>query len=112
MREHPVEGRPRPGFHSMRTSATRGVVRASYRVEKAIRLGSVPSPHENDRLSWADRQIVRCAGDDTELEHHNRHRADFERRRQESQGQLNTACSCSELAPEARTRKVSTTGTD
>src|SRR5580700_8703863 len=66
----------------MRTSATREVVRASYRVEEAIRLRSVPSPPENDRLSWADRQTVRCAGDDTELEHHNRHRADFERRRQ------------------------------
>ena len=64
------------------------MVRARYRVEKAIRLRRIPSPHENDRLTRPDRQTVRCAGDDTELEHHNRHRADFERRRQESQARL------------------------
>ena len=88
IREHPVESRPRPGFHSMHTSALRGVVRASYCVEKPIRLRSVSSPHENQRLSWPDRQTVRCAGDDTELEHHNRHRADFERSGQERQARL------------------------
>jgi len=55
------------------------VVLASYRVQKPIRLWSVPSSHENDQLSWPDRQTVRCAGDDTELEHNNCDRADFER---------------------------------
>ena len=86
--EHPVESRPRPGFYSMHTSAMRGVVRASYRLEKPIRLWSVSSPHENHRLSWPDRQTVRCAGDDTELEHHNGHRADFERRGQQGQAAI------------------------
>jgi hypothetical protein len=54
------------------------VVRASNRVEKAIRLRSVPSPHENDRLSWPDREFVRCAGDHTQLEHNPRGCSDFE----------------------------------
>jgi len=34
---------------------------------------------KNDRRSWPDRQSVRCTGDDTELEHDNRHRAVFEK---------------------------------
>jgi hypothetical protein len=68
IREHPFESQPPPGFHSMHTSAVRGVVCANYRVEKPIRLRSVSSPHENDRLSWPNRQIVRRASDDTELE--------------------------------------------
>src|SRR6516225_6593316 len=79
IREHPLESQPRPAFHSSHTSARRGVVLASYRVEKPIPLRSVPSSHENDQLSWPDRQTVRRAGDDTELEHHNCDRADFER---------------------------------
>src|SRR3989441_168852 len=79
MREHPDESRPGPGFHSSHPSATWGVVVATYRVEKPIRLRSVPSSHENDRLSWQDRQTVRRTGDDTELEHNSRDRADFER---------------------------------
>jgi Protein of unknown function (DUF1697) len=36
-------------------SARRGVVRASNRVEGPIRLWSVPSAHEDHRLSWPDR---------------------------------------------------------
>jgi sugar lactone lactonase YvrE len=50
-----------------------------YRIKEPIRLRSVPSPHENDRLSCPDRQTVPCTGDDTELEHDNRRRAVFER---------------------------------
>ena len=34
-----------------------------------VRVWSVPSSHEVNRLSWPDRQAVRCASDDTELEH-------------------------------------------
>jgi hypothetical protein len=49
------------------------------RFEEPIRLRSVPSSYENDQLSWPDRQTVRCAGDDTELEHNNGDRADFEK---------------------------------
>ena len=32
-----------------------GMVGASDRVEEAVRLRSVPSPHEDNRLSWPDR---------------------------------------------------------
>src|SRR2546430_9898368 len=44
-----------------------------------IRLRSVPSSHENDRLSGPDRQTGRRAGDDAELEHHGCDRANLER---------------------------------
>src|SRR5207245_9929442 len=76
--EHPVESRPRPGFHSSHASAKWGVAFASYRVEKPIRLRGVPSSHENDRLSWPGRQTVRRASDDTDLEHNSCDRADLE----------------------------------
>src|SRR6266581_3684782 len=61
------------------SSAKWGVAVASHRVGEPIRLRSVPSSHENDRLSWPDRQTVRRTGDDTELEHNRCDRADFER---------------------------------
>ena len=43
-----------------------------------IRVRDVPPSDEDDRLSWPDRQTLRCASDDTELEHDNRDRADLE----------------------------------
>ena len=45
---------------------------------RTIRIWPVPSSHEDDQLSWPDRQALRCAGHDTELEHDNRDRADLE----------------------------------
>src|SRR5262249_26476251 len=55
-----------------------------------IRVRRVPSSHESDRLSRAARQTVRCAGDDTQLEHHHDDRADLERPEEES-GQWQSA---------------------
>jgi len=47
-------------------------------LKRPIRLWDVPSPYEDDRLSWPDRQALRRAGDDTELEHDSCNRADLE----------------------------------
>ena len=45
--------------------------------------GVYRSPHEDDRLSWPNRQAVRCAGNYTQLEHNSCRRADFEKSREE-----------------------------
>jgi hypothetical protein len=55
------------------------MVRTRYWVEKPIRIWSLPSSHEDNPLSRGDRQIVRCFGDDTQLEHDSFGREDFER---------------------------------
>ena len=49
--------------------------------ERPLPFRYVSAAHEDDRLSWATRQSVRYAGDDTELEHHRDHHEDSERGR-------------------------------
>jgi hypothetical protein len=75
-----VESRGRPGVASSHVSLRRGVVGAGDSVGGPVRVWSVPSSHEDNRLSWPDRQAVRCASDDTELEHNSCDRSDLERR--------------------------------
>lgn len=63
------------------------MARASYRVKEAIRFRNVPSPHEDNWLSWPNRQSIRRTRNDAELEDNNDHRADLEARGQENQTQ-------------------------
>ncbi len=62
-----------------RLSAGGRVARPSHRLERPIRLRNVSPPHEDDFLSWQDRLSLRCAGDDTQLEHDHGGRANPER---------------------------------
>src|SRR5215471_8362284 len=54
------------------------MVRARDRLEATICLGSVSPAHEDDRLSGPDRQALRRAGDNAQLEHDSRGGEDFE----------------------------------
>jgi hypothetical protein len=78
VREYPIENRGCPGVASGHVSIRRGVVSAGDRVQRAVRVRSVPSSHEDNQLPWPDRQTVRRAGHDSELEHNNCYHADFE----------------------------------
>lgn len=71
-----------PGVASGHVSLGRGVVGAGDCVRGTVRVRNVPSSHEDNRLSWPDRQTVRRASYDSELEHNNCDHANFE----ESQG--------------------------
>jgi hypothetical protein len=68
VREYSVESQGRPGVASSHVSLRQGVVGAGDSVGGPVRVWSVPSSHEDNRLSWPDRQAVRCASDNTELE--------------------------------------------
>src|SRR5262245_2713746 len=52
---------------------------SSCRLEQAICLRDVPSPHEDDRLSRPNREAVWCANDHTKLEHNPCSGEDFEK---------------------------------
>ena len=54
------------------------VVGAGDGFARPVRVWNVPSPHEDNRLSWPDRQAIRRASDDTELEHNSCDPANFE----------------------------------
>ena len=47
-------------------------------VKRPICVWNVPSPYEDDWLSWPDRQALRRASNNAELEHDDDDRADFE----------------------------------
>ena len=79
IREHPVESGRRPGVASSHISIRRSVAGAGDRLPRTIRVWDVPSSHENDRLSWPDRQTLRRTSDYTELEHDREDCADPER---------------------------------
>ena len=54
------------------------MVGAGSGVERPVRVWSVPSSHENDCLPWTDRQALRRACNDTELEHDSGDHPDLE----------------------------------
>src|SRR5438876_9325104 len=54
------------------------VVGAGDGFARPVRVWNVPPPHEDNRLSWPDRQAIRRASDDTELEHNSCDPANFE----------------------------------
>jgi hypothetical protein len=86
VREYPVESRGCPGAASSHVSLRRGVVGAGDCVRRAIRVRSVPSSHEDNRLSWPDRQTVRRASYDSELEHNNCDHTNVEESQGRAQG--------------------------
>jgi hypothetical protein len=53
---------------------------------QAVRVRNVPSSHEDHRLSWPDRQTVRSAGHDSELEHNNYDHTNVEESQGRAQG--------------------------
>jgi len=78
VREYPAKSNRCPGVVSSHVSLTRGMVGTRDCVRRAIRVRIVPSPPEDNRLSWSDRQAVWHASYDSELEHDNCGRANFE----------------------------------
>src|SRR5207244_1468545 len=66
------------GLASSRVSLRCGVVGAGDGFARPVRVWNVPPPHEDNRLSWPDRQAIRRASDDTELEHNSCDPANFE----------------------------------
>ena len=69
VREYSVESWGRPDVASSFVSLRWRVVGAGDRVRRPVRLWNVPAPHEDNRVSRPNRQVVRRASDDTELEH-------------------------------------------
>src|SRR5262249_13970095 len=78
VRKHPPESHWRSGIAPCYISLRRTVVGKGDGVTRTIRVWHVPPPHEDNRVSWPHREIVRCACDDTELEHHHGNRTYLE----------------------------------
>ena len=69
VRQYPVESRRCPGVASSRVSLRREWLVRVIASEGPVRLRRIPPSHENNRLSWPDRQALRRARYDSELEH-------------------------------------------
>src|SRR5262245_59250448 len=76
--EHPVEGWTPQSFPSGCFFRKWDVAGTNHWLEESARVRSLPPAHENNCLSRPDRQTLRGAGDNTQLEHNTLGVADSE----------------------------------
>jgi hypothetical protein len=76
--EHPLEDGRRPRIATSFVPLRWPVVGARDGVRRQVRVWHVPAPHEDHRLPRPDRQALRRARHDTELEHDRCHPANLE----------------------------------